>query len=120
MQDSPRTGPPSVGRTRRALTMYPLRRYDGFLNSTQYPVPVPSAGTLNSKPRTRPGVLETDSLSFPTPPRQAFGGQAPGWRRAALMTSLRPSQTGGRSHPEAHLLGTDTEAKGLSVPVSET
>ena len=41
-----------------------------------------------------PGVLEPDSLSFPAPLRQGFGGPAPGWRHAALMTSLRPSQTG--------------------------
>ena len=29
------------------------------------------------------------------------------------MTSLRPTQTGGRSHP-SQLVGTDTEAKGRS------
>ena len=38
--------------------------------------------------------VERDSLSFPTPLRQGFGGQAPGRRHAAPMTvppSSRPS-----------------------------
>jgi len=41
-------------------------------------------------------------------------GEQPG----ALMILL-PHRTGGRAHPDP-LVGTDTEAKGQSVPVSET
>ena len=43
-----------------------------------------------SEPRTRSGVLETDSLCLSTPLRQGFGGQAPGWRHAALLIVRRP------------------------------
>ena len=48
------------------------------------PVRQPAEETMCSEPRARPGVLETDSLSFPTP----------GWRHSAPMTvppSTKPS-----------------------------
>ena len=46
---------------------------------------------------------------------QGFGGQVPGWRQAALM--IVPPFSGPAVDPiRPYLVGTDTEAKGQSVP----
>ena len=70
------------------------------------PAGTPPEETKQSEPRTRPEVLETDSLAFPPPFAKASEGRP---RAGAIL------RTGGRAHPDP-LVGTDTESKRQSVP----